>query len=116
METISETNQTSFVNKAFFLNFIYFTTITKQVLQLILIMLIGTDVCIRMVFVWEETQLSDLVTTSHADTEYQTRVAEVRGECVNTAPARKPIVHMLYLTSKLSKLKSTNYVCIYIRV
>jgi len=34
------------------LNFIYFTTITKQV---ILIMLVGTDVCIRMVFVWEET-------------------------------------------------------------
>jgi len=37
------------------LNFIYFTTITKQVIQLILIMLVGTDVCIRMVFVWEET-------------------------------------------------------------
>ena len=43
--------------------------ITKQVIQLILIMLVGTDVCIRMVFVWEETgvpeetNLSDLVTT-----------------------------------------------------
>ena len=37
------------------LNFIYFTTITKQVIQLILIMLVGTDVCVRMVFVWEET-------------------------------------------------------------
>ena len=37
------------------LNFIYFTTITKQVIQLILIMLVGTDVCFRMVFVWEET-------------------------------------------------------------
>jgi len=36
------------------LNFIYFTTITKQVIQLILIMLVGTDVCVRMVFVWEE--------------------------------------------------------------
>jgi len=35
------------------LNFIYFTTITKQVIQLILIMLVGIDV--RMVFVWEET-------------------------------------------------------------
>jgi len=35
--------------------FIYFTTITKQVIQLILIMLVGTDVCVRMVFVWEET-------------------------------------------------------------
>ena len=51
-----------------FLNFIYFTTITKQVIQLILIMLVGTDVCVRMVFVWEETgepgetHLSDLMT------------------------------------------------------
>ena len=35
------------------LNFIYFTTITKQVIQLLLIMLVGTDVCVRMVFVWE---------------------------------------------------------------
>ena len=26
-------------------------------------MLVGTDVCVRMVFVWEETHLSDLVTT-----------------------------------------------------
>jgi len=37
------------------LNVIYFTTITKQVMQLILSMLVGTDVCVRMVFVWEET-------------------------------------------------------------
>jgi len=50
------------------LNFIYFTTITKQVIQLTLIMLVGTDVCVQMVFVWgkpeypEETHLSDLVT------------------------------------------------------
>jgi len=42
----------------FFLNFIYFTTITKQVIQLILIMLFGTDVCVWMVFVWEETGMS----------------------------------------------------------
>ena len=34
---------------------IYFTTITKKVIQLILIMLVGTDVCVRAVFVWEET-------------------------------------------------------------
>jgi len=33
------------------INFIYFTTITKQVIQLILIMLVGTDVSVRMVFV-----------------------------------------------------------------
>jgi len=38
-----------------FLNFIYFTTITKQVLQLVLIMLVGTNVCVWMVFVWEGT-------------------------------------------------------------
>ena len=37
------------------LNFIYFTTITKQVIQLILIMIVGTEVRVRMVFVWEET-------------------------------------------------------------
>jgi len=33
----------------------YFTMIMKQVIQRILIMLVGTDVCGRMVFVWEET-------------------------------------------------------------
>ena len=33
-------------------------------------MLVGTDVSVRMVFVWEETHLSDLVTTwpSHMPT------------------------------------------------
>ena len=30
--------------------------------SLILIMLVGTDVCVRMAFVWEQTHLSDLVT------------------------------------------------------
>ena len=35
--------------------FNYFTAIPKQVIQLILIILVGTDVCVRMVFVWEET-------------------------------------------------------------
>ena len=29
--------------------------ITKQVIQLKLIMLTGTDVCVRMVFVWGQT-------------------------------------------------------------
>jgi len=48
----------------YLLNFIYFTTITKQVIQLILIMLVGTDVCVRMFSCVrkpecpEETQLS----------------------------------------------------------
>ena len=33
----------------------YFTTITKQGIQLIVIMLVGTDVCVPVVFVCEET-------------------------------------------------------------
>jgi len=32
----------------------------KQVIQLILIMLVGTDVCVRMVFVWVETGFGEL--------------------------------------------------------
>ena len=88
-----------FCNRCKSLNVIYFTTITKQVIQLILIMLVGTDVCIRMVFVWEETGvpganppvwLGDHMTISHDAAGYRTRVADVRGECVNTAPARQP--------------------------
>ena len=38
----------------FLLNFIYFTTITRQVIQLILIMLVGTDVCTRLTLVYEK--------------------------------------------------------------
>ena len=50
-------------------------------------MLIRTDVCVRMVFVWEETGvpggnspvwLGDHMTISHADAGYRTRVAAVR--------------------------------------
>ena len=79
------------------LNIIYFTTITKQVIQLILSILVGIDVCVRMVFVWEETGvprgnppvwLGDHMPISHADAGYRTRVAAVRGECVYSAPAR----------------------------
>jgi len=60
---------------------IYFTTITKQVIQLILIMLVGTDVCVRVVFVCEETRvpggnppvsLGDQITISRADAWYRT--------------------------------------------
>ena len=63
------------------------------------ITLVGTDVCVRMVFVWEETGapggnppvwLGDHMTISHADAGYRTRVAAVWGECVNTATAREP--------------------------
>ena len=56
-------------------------------------MLVGTDVCVQMVFVWEETGvpggLGDQMTISHVDAGYRTWVAAVRGECVNTAPARQ---------------------------
>ena len=61
-------------------------------------MLVGTDDWVRMVLMWEETGvtggnppvwLGDHMTISHADAEYRTRVAAVRGECVNTAPARQ---------------------------
>ena len=65
---------------SFFLNFIYFATIKKQVIQLILTMLVGTDVCVQMVFMWEETgvpgrnplvRLGDHMTISHADAGYR---------------------------------------------
>ena len=54
-------------------------------------MLVGTDICVRMVFVWEETGVpggnppDDHMTISHADAGYRTQVAAVRGECVNTS-------------------------------
>ena len=62
-------------------------------------MLVGTDVCVQMFFVWKETGvlggnppvwLGDQMTISHADAGYWTWVVAVRGECVNTAPARQP--------------------------
>ena len=58
-------------------------------------MLVGTDDWVRMVFMWEETGvpgenppvwLGDHLTISHADVGYRTRVAAVRGVCVNTMP------------------------------
>ena len=63
-------------------------------------MLVGTDVCVRVVSVWEETEapggnppawLGDHTTISYADAGYRTRIAAVRGKCVNTAPARQPL-------------------------
>ena len=62
-------------------------------------MLAGTDVCVRMLIVWEETGVSggnspvwigNHMTISHADAGYRTQVAAVSGECVYTAPARQP--------------------------
>ena len=41
--------------------FIYFSTITKQIIQLILTMFVGTDVCVRVVVVWEETGVPSLL-------------------------------------------------------
>ena len=67
-------------------------------------MLVGTDICVRMVFVWEETGVlggnppvwrGDHMAISHADAWYRTRVAAMRGECVNTAPARQPKYNQL---------------------
>ena len=55
-------------------------------------MLVGTDICVYVVFVWKETGgnplvlLGDQITISHANIGYRTWVAAVRGECVNTAP------------------------------
>ena len=78
-----------------------------KVMQLILIMLIGIDVCDRMVFLWEETGvprwdppvwLGDNMTISHADAWYQIRVAALRGECVNTAPARHLDINKTIIT------------------
>ena len=57
-------------------------------------MLVGTDVCVRMVFLWEEAGvpgenphvwLGDHMTISHADAGFRTRVAAVRVECVNAS-------------------------------
>ena len=71
----------------------------KQVIELILIMLVSTNVCIPVVFVWEETGvpggnppvwLGDHMTISHADAGYWSRVAAVRGKRGTTAPARQP--------------------------
>ena len=52
---VSETSTGRSLHLWLSLNFIYFTTITKQGIQLIVIMLVGTDVCVPMVFVCEET-------------------------------------------------------------
>ena len=48
------------------LTFSYFTTVLKQLKQLINIMLVGTDIRVPVFFAWqfkEDTQLSDVATT-----------------------------------------------------
>ena len=71
-------------------------------------MLVGTDDCVRMVIVREETGvpvgnlpvlLGDHMTISHADVGYRTRVASVRGECINTAPTRQPVCFTVLMTA-----------------
>ena len=90
------------------LNFISFTTITKQVIQLKLIMLVGTDVCFPVVFVWGETGVprgnppvwrGDHMIISHADVGYWTQVAAWEASAL---PLRQPdstcITHLYYWT------------------
>ena len=61
-------------------------------------MLVGTDVWVPVVFVWEETGvpggnppvwLGDHMTISHADAGNWAWVAAMRGERVTTTPARQ---------------------------
>ena len=70
-------------------------------------MLVGTDVCVPVAFVWGETGvlggnppvwLGDHMIISHADAGYWTRVAAVRGERVTTVMMDESfIVHMQQL-------------------
>ena len=62
-------------------------------------MLVGSDVCVPVVFVWEETGvpggdppvwLGDYMTIPHADAGYWTRVAPVKGERVTNTPTSQP--------------------------
>ena len=80
-------------------------------------MLLGTDVCVPVVFVCEETGvpggnphvwLGDHMTISHADAGCWTRVAAVKGERVTTTPARLTISILNpgdYLKNRLSLCK-----------
>ena len=76
-------------------------------------MLVGTDVCVWMVFVWEKTWgnppvwLGDRMTISHPDAGYRTWVAAVSGECANTALASQPITTRTCLTFLIKLVQST---------
>jgi len=80
----------------------------KQVIQLIFIMLVGTDVCVLVVFMWEETGvpggnppawLGDHMTISHANAGYWTWVAAVK------APFTI-LVFIFFCSSKLFQIPS----------
>ena len=94
-------------------------------------MLVGTDVCGSVVFVWEEigvpggnptVWLGDHMTISLANDGYWTRVAAVRGEHVITTPASQNVGIYLstnpscvivasYFTISVCKLTSMNSLC-----
>lgn len=71
------------------MNFIYFTTINKQVLQRALISLVSTGVSASSLMMWEEAGISDkthvskrvavIQTLDHGD---RARVAAERIECI----------------------------------
>ena len=82
-------------------------------------MLVGTDVCVRVVFVWEETGipggnppvwLGDHMTISHADAAYWTRVAAVRGEHVTTSPARQPLFQYIAVFNYNTLISNIKYI------
>ena len=68
----------------------------KRVIQIILITLVGTDVCVRMVFVWEETGvpggsppvcLGDHMTISpfdHFVPDIKRRTCSIQNHCVTS--------------------------------
>ena len=61
-------------------------------------MLVGTNLCVQVVFLWEETGVlgenppawpGDNLTFSHDDAEYKTQVAAVWDERFTIVPARQ---------------------------
>ena len=101
----------------FFSYFKHVYILQRNKLYMILIMLLFTDVCVRMVFVWEETGvpggnppvwLGDHMTISHADAGYQIRVVAVRGECVNNAPVRQPFNYWKLVFNKICPINKTS--------
>ena len=66
-------------------------------------MLVGTEIYVPVVFVWEETGVpkgNPPVWLSHADVGYRTQVATVRDERVTTTPASRPQYKQCLMVSK----------------
>ena len=75
-------------------------------------MLVGTDdtgVPWGNPHVW----LGDHMTILHADAGYRTRVAAVRGECVNTAPARHHFSRPAFASTIVAKQYSGKAMCVH---